>query len=193
MENTGFWIWLALVFGFGVLRYPAMRRARKTRTKRDERSATDMTLLGLAFLGLAAMPVTWRLTGWPAFADRPANGLVLAAGVIAGAGFLWLFRRSHHDLGRNWSVSLEVREDHQLVTKGVYAHVRHPMYTSFLLWGVMQALLISNWIAGLAGLLSVIVLVFGRYPREEAMMRETFGADYDAYCAKTARLVPGVF
>jgi protein-S-isoprenylcysteine O-methyltransferase Ste14 len=67
------------------------------------------------------------------------------------------------------------------------------MYASFLLWGVTQALLIPNWIAGLAGLVAVLALYAVRQSREEAMMRDTFGAEYDAYCARTKRLVPGIF
>ena len=59
--------------------------------------------------------------------------------------------------------------------------------------GVTQALLIPNWIAGLAGLVAVLALYAVRQSREEAMMRDTFGAEYDAYCARTKRLVPGVF
>ena len=56
-----------------------------------------------------------------------------------------MFRRSHKDLGRNWSISLEIREEHKLVTRGVYSLIRHPMYTAFLLMAVGQAFLISNW------------------------------------------------
>ena len=126
-------------------------------------------------------------------ADRGQGVLTLILGTLAGIAFLWLFRRSHKDLGKNWSVTLEVREGHQLVTGGVYAYVRHPMYASFLLWGITQALLIPNWIAGLAGLVAVLCLYAVRQSREEAMMRDTFGAEYDAYCARTKRLVPGIF
>ena len=54
-------------------------------------------------------------------------------------------------LGRNWSITLEIRDSHRLVTDGLYRYVRHPMYTSFWLWAIAQALLIPNWIAGLQG------------------------------------------
>ena len=57
------------------------------------------------------------------------------------------------DLGGNWSATLEIRERHSLVTHGVYRRVRHPMYAAHWLWGIAQALLIQNWIAGVGGLL----------------------------------------
>lgn len=191
--TAGILLWAVFLAGFCVLRWPAMRRARKTRTAADRRSAGDIARLAAAALCLFVIPVTWAATGAPGAFDRLSSWWLVGAGAVTGAAFLWLFRRSHKDLGRNWSVSLEVREGHRLVTGGVYARVRHPMYSSFLLWGLMQALLLGNWVAGLAGLISVVVLIGGRLAHEEAMMAETFGAEWEAYAARTSRLVPGVF
>ena len=109
------------------------------------------------------------------------------------AAALWLFYRTHKDLGRNWSVTLEVREQHALVTDGVYRHVRHPMYSAFWLWAIAQALLLPNWIAGPAGLVGFGTLFFLRVGREERLMYETFGEEYRRYVARTARIVPGIF
>lgn len=193
MIRTSFIIWALMLVTWCAMRYPAMRRARRQKTRVDRRSALDISLLVTCTFGLVVMPIVWRLGIFDGFADRGQGIVLLILGTLTGIGFLWLFRRSHKDLGKNWSVTLEVREGHQLVTGGVYAHVRHPMYASFLLWGITQALLIPNWIAGLAGLVAVMALYAVRQSREEAMMRDTFGADYDAYCARTKRLVPGVF
>jgi protein-S-isoprenylcysteine O-methyltransferase Ste14 len=61
---------------------------------------------------------------------------------------LWLFAKSHADLGTNWSLTLEVREKHQLVTHGIYRALRHPMYSALLLYSLGQALVVPNWIVG---------------------------------------------
>jgi len=106
---------------------------------------------------------------------------------------LWLFYRTHKDLGRNWSVTLEVRDRHTLVTNGVYSRVRHPMYSAFWLWALAQALLLPNWIAGPAGLIGFGTLFFLRVGREEALMTETFGDEYRRYMARTARILPGIY
>lgn len=193
MIRISFIAWGVMLLVWCAMRYPAMRRARRQKTRVDNRTTLDISLLTLCVFGLVVMPIAWRLDLVPDFADRTQSIGILLAGVATGVVFLWLFRRSHKDLGRNWSVTLEVREGHQLVTGGVYAYVRHPMYASFLLWGLAQAFLIPNWIAGLAGLAAVVALYAVRQSREEAMMRQTFGAEYDAYCARTKRLVPGVF
>lgn len=193
MIRLSFILWAIMLLTWCAMRYPAMRRARRQKTAVDKRTTLDITLLTFCGVGLALMPVLWRVGALGTFADRGQSIPALALGLVAACGFLWLFRRSHKDLGRNWSVTLEVREGHQLVTQGVYAFVRHPMYASFFLWGIAQALLIPNWIAGLAGLAAVAALYAVRQEKEEAMMRETFGAQYDAYCQRTRRLIPGVF
>lgn len=72
----------------------------------------------------------------------------LLGGLVCLAVGLWLFPRSHADLGTNWSITLEVREQHQLVTEGMNRHVRHPMYLALLVYSVGQALVVPNWIAG---------------------------------------------
>jgi protein-S-isoprenylcysteine O-methyltransferase Ste14 len=193
MLGLSFWIWVAFMAAWAALRYPAMRRARKQKTARDNRTPLDIFLLTLCVVGLSIIPVLWRIGVFHGFADRTQSPWALVIGIVTGIVFLWLFRRSHKDLGRNWSVTLEIREGHRLVTNGVYAYLRHPMYASFFLWGVTQALLIANWVAGLAGLFAIACLYIERQAREEAMMRATFGAEYDAYCARTKRIVPGLF
>ncbi|MFN3719392.1 MAG: protein-S-isoprenylcysteine O-methyltransferase [Rhizobium rhizophilum] len=193
MTRVSFILWALMLVTWCVMRYPAMRRARRQKTRVDRRSTLDVSLLAFCTFALVVMPIAWRLHLLDVVADRGQGLLPMILGTLTGIAFLWLFRRSHKDLGKNWSVTLEVREGHQLVTQGVYAHVRHPMYASFLLWGITQALLIPNWIAGFAGLVAVLALYAVRQSREEAMMRETFGAEYDAYCARTKRLVPGIF
>jgi protein-S-isoprenylcysteine O-methyltransferase Ste14 len=79
------------------------------------------------------------------------------------------------------------------VTNGVYLRTRHPMYSAFWLWALAQALLLPNWFAGLAGLVGFGTLFFCRVGREERLMLQTFGKEYSAYMARTARLVPWIY
>jgi protein-S-isoprenylcysteine O-methyltransferase Ste14 len=64
------------------------------------------------------------------------------------------------------------------------------MYASIWLWAASQALLLSNWIAGLAGIAAFAPMYFRRVPREEQMMRGAFGPAYEAYMARTGRILP---
>ena len=186
-------IWCLGVVGWFVIRYPHERRARRTPKLRRSDRSREHVLMAISATGLGILPVVYVFTNAPAFASytfRPWQAW-LGAAVFAAA--LWLFYRTHKDLGRNWSVTLEVRERHSLVTEGVYRCVRHPMYSAFWLWALAQALLLPNWIAGPAGLVGFGTLFFLRVGREEALMIETFGDEYRRYMARTARVLPGVY
>jgi protein-S-isoprenylcysteine O-methyltransferase Ste14 len=108
---------------------------------------------------------------------------VLAAGT-------WLFWRSHADLGVNWSARLALRDRHDLVTAGVYARVRHPMYAALIISGAGQALVLANLIAGFSLLAAALVFYSIRIPREERMMIDAFGDRYRTYMARTGRVFP---
>jgi protein-S-isoprenylcysteine O-methyltransferase Ste14 len=151
------------------------------------------TLLALVGFGSVVLPLATMVSRALAFADYPLRFPNLAAGIMTLGVSLWLFRRAHRDLGPNWSVSLEVRHGHTLVTSGVYAHIRHPMYAAFFAQATAQCLLLSNWIAGPA-YLAAFTLMFGlRLGPEERMMRDTFGRIYEQYASRTKRLIPGLW
>ena len=103
---------------------------------------------------------------------------------------LWLFYRSHTDLGTNWSVTLQTREEHSLVTTGIYSRIRHPMYSAMFALGVAQALFLPNWIVGPAYLVSFGLLYVFRVRIEERMMLDRFGTEYEEYVQRTGRLIP---
>jgi protein-S-isoprenylcysteine O-methyltransferase Ste14 len=102
----------------------------------------------------------------------------------------WVFWKSHQDLGRNWSPRLEIRESHRLVTEGIYRRIRHPMYLSIWLLVIAQAMILPNYVAGFSGLVPFALLYFLRVGKEEKMMGEEFGGEYEQYLRKTGRLVP---
>ena len=187
------------MYGLGVLaevaiRLPHERRRRGTRLALDRADALERWLVGVLFVGMVFLPGIYALTPWLNWADyrsspeaeRRTGGL--GAAILALA--VWLFWRSHADLGRNWSPSLQLREGHTLVTRGVYRRVRHPMYASQWLWGVAQAQLLRNWIAGWAGLALFAPLYLLRVPREEQMMLDEFGEAYRSYMGRTGRVFP---
>ncbi|MBN9147371.1 MULTISPECIES: protein-S-isoprenylcysteine O-methyltransferase [unclassified Nitrobacter] len=186
-------IWIVGIVAWFIIRYPYARRARRTATLRRDGAWRERALLAVAFLGLFAIPALNLATGWPrAFAYDQGYGL-LVPGAALFALSLWLFRRSHKDLGRQWSAALEVREGHRVVRNGVYRSIRHPMYASFWLWAAAQACLLPNLVAALSGLLAVALLFFARVNFEERMMIEAFGDDYRRYMQETKRIIPGVY
>jgi protein-S-isoprenylcysteine O-methyltransferase Ste14 len=92
-------------------------------------------------------------------------------------------------LGRNWSGTVTVKENHELIQTGPYRWVRHPIYTGLLAAFLGSALAEDLWSSALA-MVIVSAALWVKLLREEAWMRETFGEKYVSYCARTARLVP---
>ncbi|MBN2047837.1 MAG: isoprenylcysteine carboxylmethyltransferase family protein [Anaerolineaceae bacterium] len=112
------------------------------------------------------------------------------AGLIPFFIGLWLVWLAHKDLGSNWSFNLQIQPEHQLVTTGIYQHIRHPMYTGFILFCIGQFLLIPAWAAGPTALISFLPIYFLRVAREEKMMLNQFGASYQNYMEQTGRIFP---
>jgi len=186
-------IWLFGVVAWFVMRRVLVRGSHRIKMRDKRIGWLEGVLLLASLLGLFVVPMIYVASGKPAFADHAFHPALAWLGVLTFAAALWLFYRTHKDLGTNWSITLVVREQHSLVTNGVYAHVRHPMYAAFWLWALAQFLLLPNWIAGAAGLVGFGVLFFGRVHAEERMLIDHFGDDYRRYMARTARIIPGLY
>ena len=184
---------LALIVLQFVVRVPFAMRAEKAKVATSRRGPLEVALLGLVTLGYLVLPILAIVSPFFSFADHSLTPIAFGAGLAVAVLGLWLCYRSHADLGDNWSVTLELKESHRLVTTGVYRRVRHPMYTGLFLTAVAQALLLPNWFAGPSYLVAFAVLFALRVGPEEQMMREQFGQEYEDYARRTKRLVPGVF
>ncbi|MGO4704356.1 protein-S-isoprenylcysteine O-methyltransferase [Microvirga sp. 2MCAF38] len=183
-------VFVLLAVGWYLIRVPFARKSRRTSVARNARGARETLLLSISFSGLGLVPFVYVATGFPKFAAYSFNPFQASVGVVVALAALAMFRLTHKALGRNWSVTLEVRENHKLVTEGVYRRVRHPMYTAFWLWAIAQALLLPNLVAGLSGLIGFGTLYLFRVAEEERLMIETFGEPYRAYMTRTGRLIP---
>src|SRR5436190_5075843 len=175
-----------------IIRAPHGHRSRKLKVAKSRKGPLEVILLTLAWLGFF-IPLVWVSSPAFAAAEIPLHPLLLVGGTVFYVLGLWLFHRSHVDLGGNWSITLELREGHHLVTQGVYHRVRHPMYLSLLLYSIGQALAVPNWIAGPSYLVVMALLIVFRLAPEERMMREEFGKPYEEYAARTKRLLPFVW
>jgi len=173
-----------------VIRRLGTRQYRRHSGALSHETGLDTLLVMLASVGMILIPFFYLLTPWLDFADYYLSIWAGLAGAAVFAVSLWLLWRSHADLGDHWSPYLEIREEHSLVTQGVFRHIRHPMYAAHWLWGIAQALLLQNWIAGLAMIVSFLPLYLVRVASEEEMMLEHFGEEYRSYMNRTGRVIP---
>ncbi len=189
---------LKIIFMIGVvlwliIRIPYQKEQQKNTIVDDRKTAQEKVARVLILVGVLFLPLIYIFSLGLGFANYRLPIWASGLGVVLFASSLWLFWRAHHDLGKNWSPTLQIREGHTLVTEGVYHSIRHPMYASVLLLCVAQALLLPNWVAGLAGLICFSIAYATRIDQEEQMLLDRFGDEYKAYRQRTKRLVPYLF
>ena len=155
-------------------------------------STLEAILMVLSSVGLVVVPLVYIFTPWLDVADYHLPAWAGWTGAAVFAVALWLLWRSHVALGRNWSPVVGIKEEHTLVTQGVFRHIRHPMYAAHFVWGIAQLLLLHNWIAGPALLVTFIPTYLVRVPREKGLLLDHFGEEYQAYMERTGRLLPRI-
>jgi protein-S-isoprenylcysteine O-methyltransferase Ste14 len=141
-------------------------------------------LFALLLIGYPGIPIHWlyrrilpdaRLCFWTG-----------AAITVAGLGFC-VWARLH--LGRNWSRSVTIKEDHELIVSGPYAVVRHPIYTGLLVGFLGTGIAVAQ-VRGVLAFLFIFAALWIKLRLEERWMRAHFGASYEMYSRRVAALVP---
>ena len=148
-------------------------------------------LAAFAVIGLAAAYL-------PAYTDRKEFWTIdgdavrwLGVALFAAGGALRMW--PVFVLGRRFSGLVAIQPGHQLVTSGVYGVIRHPSYLGLLVISLGWALAFRSGVGVLLAALLIPPLL-ARIRAEEALLHSQFGADYDAYRARTPwRLIPGLF
>ena len=92
-------------------------------------------------------------------------------------------------LGRNWSATVTIKRDHELIRGGPYRLVRHPIYTGALIAVAGTAIARGEW-RGLLAVLIVFAALWRKLRIEERWLGETFGEDYAKYRTEVAALIP---
>lgn len=181
--------WVALVVEMAI-RAPINKQRKKEAMSEQRVTLQEKILLFLLLLGMFILPLVYSASTWLDFANYSLPSWAGWVGVAMIVGAIFVFWRAHADLGLNWSPSLEIREKHELITRGIYGVIRHPMYASQWLWVIAQPLLLQNWLAGVVNLVIFIPFYFMRVKAEEALMLDSFGEQYREYMKKTGAVLP---
>jgi protein-S-isoprenylcysteine O-methyltransferase Ste14 len=191
MAQYGSWVFILALFIYDFLiQGPSRYSFRRAVIVDNWTRLADALLDFLAYLAWQILPIIFVASDWiDVWNYRLPAPAVLVGGVLLAAS-LFVLWRAYRDLGANWSPKLDVRQEQQLVTTGIYARIRHPIYAGMFLWAIAQPLLIWNWLAGPAFGLVFLPLYVTRMPREEQMMLEHFGDEYRQYMLTSGRLLP---
>jgi len=159
--------------------------------KRDRASIPGVALQGLAYA------IVWSIHRQ--FFSPLVTGvawlelLTAAIAITAAIGSVVLIMAAVRTLGKEWSITARMVEDHKLATEGPYARVRHPIYTGMLGMLIATGLAISHWIALVAAIVIFAIGTLIRVRIEERLLRETFGQQFEEYAREVPAVIPGIF
>jgi protein-S-isoprenylcysteine O-methyltransferase Ste14 len=179
-------LWIAFIVYWRI-------KARGTKTTQRTEPAASGILRALALLVVIALvsitriPLPWLYRQlWPSGLWSFWIGVAVTV-----AGLLFAVWARHH-LASNWSSSVTIKQDHELITTGPYAVVRHPIYTGILTGFLGTAIALSQ-VRGAIGFVLLFAVFWAKLRTEEEWMRSQFGETYAIYAHQTAALVPYLF
>jgi protein-S-isoprenylcysteine O-methyltransferase Ste14 len=144
-------------------------------------------LSNVPFLAMVGVPVS-SLTTLLIPHSIVINGVIT---VLAVAGLI-IAVMARRTLAGNWSRAVAFKENHELITTGLYRYVRHPIYTGVLLMILATALSVGTLSAGI-GFVTIVLGIGFKLRAEEALLTKHFPNEYPAYKERTKALVPYVF
>jgi protein-S-isoprenylcysteine O-methyltransferase Ste14 len=175
------WLWTVLM-GVWLVMWFGIKKAKRRETSRERLQHLIPLLIG-----------SWLLFGrnWGGLNSRlvpdvPAAwwlGLVLTA---VGVGIsIW----ARVSLGANWSGVVTLKDDHELIRKGIYRWIRHPIYTGILL-AMIGTAMIKGHLRGWVGFLIVLAAFYFKARREESFLRQEFGDGFEEHAKHTGMFLP---
>ncbi len=136
-------------------------------------------------------PGDWFGHGWLREAFLPHSTAVESFGLALCIGGALLACWSRHLLGRNWSVSVQIKQEHELIQDGPYRWLRHPIYSGLLLMFIGTCIMVGD-IRGILAVVIVLLSFWFKLRQEERWLLERFGQPYRDYMARTKALIPAL-
>ncbi|MBB3226874.1 protein-S-isoprenylcysteine O-methyltransferase Ste14 [Luteibacter sp. Sphag1AF] len=174
----GYWLWAA-------------RSAKPAQQQESGAKRLLMYWLPLIFAALLLGPSEWFAGNILREQFVPHSTLVYSVGLALCVSGATLAILSRVMLGRNWSATVQLKQEHELITHGPYRWVRHPIYTGFLLLFLGNAFMVGDW-RGLLAVAIVLISFWRKLRLEETWLAAHFGQVYRDYQSHTKALIPGV-
>jgi protein-S-isoprenylcysteine O-methyltransferase Ste14 len=169
-----YWIWAA------------RDRKKTARRQAPAERLLHVTFMAVGFILLYSPDPRFGVLNRRFLPSEPWIAIVGAALVAVGVGFA-IWARRH--IGKNWSGTVTIKQEHELIRTGPYAHIRHPIYTGILLAVAGTAIAIGEYRAIVA--LAVIGIGFVvKAKREESFLATQFGPAFDEHRRQTGFFLP---
>ena len=180
-------IWLVAAF--------ASKRSTQRQTYRSRIVQGSLILVSMLFIfnfwNVFSSSNGGGISGWLTARIVPATPLwALLGAALTVASVLFCFW-ARAILGRNWSGTVTIKQDHELILRGPYAFVRHPIYTG-VLFGMLGTAIVFGYVRCFIGVLICGFALWFKSQIEERFMVQQFGDQYASYRQRVRALVPFV-
>jgi protein-S-isoprenylcysteine O-methyltransferase len=166
------------------------RRARSSGAAQDKDRGSLLGVWGSMTVGIALAVALARIPEGRIAAPPNLLSLISLTLLLGGLALRWT---AIITLGRFFTVNVAIHSDHRVVEAGPYRYVRHPSYTGALIAFLGLGVFFGSWLSLVALMVPSTLGILNRVSKEEEALRASLGADYDAYCARTKRFLPGLF
>ena len=128
---------------------------------------------------------------WKFLGDRiiPQNDAVTSSGLLLTAGGLIFAVWARIALGANWSGTVTIKSGHDLIRRGPYKWIRHPIYTGILISFLGTVLLLGE-VRAFCGFALVLLALYRKAKREERFLSEEFGEGFAEHARHTGMFLP---
>ena len=174
---------------FGILYNPQAQQTNKEGRDGIEKHKLDLVLIQILSLSVVFLAP---------FSDGRLIGTLNVSETVRFMGFLFvipgfiLMQVAQKHLGRQFSISVTIQKDHELIRNGPYKFIRHPRYLGILVFFMGISIVFRSLLAiVLVAVLSFILA--WRVHAEEMLMQQEFGMEWDVYCKKSWRIIPFIF
>ena len=174
------------VFGFYLAKAGLSVRLLRQRDEGVVLTVLIMTFYSAYVIAIAVYLFAPERTSWSAV---PLPAWVCWSGMVPLLFGVTALSWALHRLGRNLTISIATKRDHELITSGPYSWVRHPLYSAGMIASVGVALLMANWFVAVAAAVFWSLIMY-RTPMEEERLIATFGFAYQQYAQRVGRFVP---
>jgi isoprenylcysteine carboxyl methyltransferase (ICMT) family protein YpbQ len=181
--------WLVFVLTFWLRKPPPQARE----SKRDWTSLVGLFLQGIAYYCVWHYPMQNKQILQVTFGSPVVEWGRTVLIVLIAAGSAWLVNASARRLGKQWALAARLVEGHTLIQDGPYRFVRNPIYAGMLGLLVATGLATMRPIQLMFAILLFALGTFIRIRSEERLLRQAFGAEFEAYARKVPALIPGVY
>lgn len=160
-----------------------------TSTKKDSDKFSVLLILIMSLISVVAPVVHWAY-----FMDNPAAfSAFTAIGILMMVTGLLFRAWAVKTLGAFFTPTVQIKDEHKLITQGPYSIVRHPSYTGAFLSIIGSAVILESWIGFAIACLAMTIAYYVRITIEENELSAHFGSSYQNYKHTTKRIIPFVW